>query len=174
MKKVVSIFYALLAAILFTTSALAGGSVKLSGATFSLGSLIANGTLTGLGRTDVTVVLDASGIPAITCTNNGSNDVPVQSSPKISASGQQSLLGNSPLRKNGKSPFGVETVDPTVIAWDVAGCPNSHWSAQIDFIYWTNATINVYDTGTNALLLKQDYTCITTRFPANVSCQPVP
>lgn len=169
-KKAISILYALLASIMMTTSALAGASVKLSSATFSLGSLIANGTLTGLGRTDVTVVLDASGDPAVTCTNYGNNDVPGQSSPKVFASGQQALLGNSELRKNGRSPFGVKTVDPESIPWNEAGCPNPNWTGHIDFIFWTDATISVYDTATGALLLQQDYACTTTRFPAKVSC----
>jgi hypothetical protein len=177
-KKALSVVYALLAAVLFSTSALAGGSVKLSSVTFQLGSLIANGTLTGLGRTDVTVVLDASGVPEITCTNNGSNDVRGQSSPKVSASGERTLLGNDPIRKNGKSPFDVETTDPDVIAWDAAGCPNSNWTGHIDFIYWTDATISVYDTVTYSPsaqpLIQQNYTCITTRFPPSVSCTLVP
>ncbi len=128
-KQLLSFLSALLASILLTTSALAGASVKISGATFSLGSLIANGALIGLGNTDVTVVLDARGVPVITCTNYGNNDVPGQSSPRVSASGQELLPGNDPLRKNGKSPFGVETDSPT-LSWDMAGCPNAKWSAR--------------------------------------------
>lgn len=173
-KKILSIVYALIATVLLSTSALAGGAVKLSSVTFQLGSLIANGTLTGLGKTDVTVVLDASGIPAVTCTNGGSNAVPGQSSPRISASGNQALMGNDPIRKNGKSLFGVETSDPTVLAWDEAGCPNANWTGHIDFIYWTNATISVFDTATSSLLTQHHYICSTTRFPASVSCTPVP
>jgi len=177
-KKALSAVYALLATVLFSTSALAGGSVKLSNVTFQLGSLIANGTLTGLGRTDVTVALDASGVPVITCTNNGNNDVRGQSSPKVSASGEQTLLGNDPIRKNGRSPFDVETTDPDVIAWDAAGCPSSNWTGHIDFIYWTDATISVYDTATYSPsaqpLTQRNYTCTTTRFPASVSCTLVP
>ena len=173
MKKVVSFFYAILALAVFTTSVFAGPAIKLSSVTFSLGSLIADGTLSGIGRTDINVVLDATGIPVITCTNPGRNDVPGQSSPKISASGDQLLDGDSPVRKNGRSPFSVET-DDTTITWDAAGCPNPGWSARIDFVYWTNATLSFYDAATNELLLKQSYSCITTRFPPSVSCTPVP
>lgn len=171
-KKILSLFSLLLIVTLLATPVSAGGAVKLSGVQFSLGSLIANGTLSGLGKTDVSVVLDASGIPAITCINNGGNQVPGQSSPKISASGNQLLDGNSPVRKNGKSPFGVETNDPGFIPWDQAGCPNSHWVGHIDFIFWTDATISVSDALTQALLLKQAYKCTTTRFPASVTCTP--
>jgi hypothetical protein len=123
----------------------------------------------GLGNADVTIVLDASGIPAITCTNYGGNDVPGQSYPKVSAVGQQTLDGDDPIRKNGRSPFLTETDDPETIPWDEAGCPNSNWTAHIDFIFWTNATISVYDTATSVLLLTQNYTCATTRDPDTVS-----
>lgn len=173
-KKFVAIFYAFLAAMLVTTSAGAGGSVKLSSATFRLGSLIADGTLIGLGKTTTTiVVLDASGPADITCTNPGRNPVPGRSSPRVFASGQQQV-GNNGLQKNGKSPFEVETDDPTIVPWNEAGCPNSSWTGHVDFIYWTEATIRVLDTATNAVLLEQQYTCTTTRFPPTVSCTPIP
>ena len=171
-KKLLSLLSALLITILITSTAGAGGIVKLGFVEFSLGSLIAQGYASGLGNTDVTIVLDASGIPAITCTNNGGNDVPGQSSPKVSASGQTSLLGNDPVRKNGRSPFGVETVDPGTVPWDEADCPNSNWTARIDFIFWTNATISVHNTATGALLLQKKYVCNTTREPASVTCTP--
>ena len=151
----------------------ARGAIKLTNITFDLGSLIASGYARGLGNTDVTIILDASGIPAVTCTNHGGNDVPGQSSPKVSASGQQTLLGDDPLRKNGKSPFFTETDDPETIAWDEAGCPNSNWTGRIDFIFWTEATISVYDTDSGALLKTQNYTCTTTRYPATVTCTAV-
>ena len=169
-KKLLPLLSVLLIVILMATPVSAGGAVKLSSVNFSLGSLIANGTLTGLGRTDVTVVLDASGIPAITCSNQGGNAVPGQSSPRVSASGNQLLDGDSSIRKNGKSPFGVETDDPETIPWNQAGCPNANWTGHIDFIFWTDATITVLDAGTQALLLKRDYKCTTTL--TSVSCVP--
>jgi hypothetical protein len=174
-KKFLSIFYAFLATLLITTSAGAGGSVKLSSATFSLGSLIAKGILTGLGKSDtIRVVLSASGPADVTCTNGGSNAVPGQSSPKVSAFGQQDLSGSNGLLKNGKSEFDVETVDPETVAWKEAGCPNPTWTGYIDFIYWNAATITVRDTLTNAVLLEQRYVCTTTRYPSPaVSCTPV-
>ena len=169
-KKLLPLLSVLLIVILMATPVSAGGAVKLSSVNFSLGSLIANGTLTGLGRTDVTVVLDASGIPAITCSNSGGNAVPGQSSPRVSASGNQLLDGDSSIRKNGKSPFGVETDDPETIPWNQAGCPNANWTGHIDFIFWTDATITVLDANTQALLLKRDYKCTTTL--TSVSCVP--
>jgi len=170
-KKFLSLLSVLLMIVLLTTPASAGGAVKLSGVTFSLGSLIANGTLSGLGNTDVSVVIDASGTPLVSCINNGGNIVPGQSAPRVSASGNQLLDGDSPVRKNGKSPFGVETDDPEFIPWDQAGCPGANWSGRIDFIFWTDATITINDTSTPPIqLLKKDYSCITTL--TSVSCTP--
>jgi len=167
-KKLFALMSGALLAILVFSTAFAGGGVKLSSMSFSLGSLIAHGNVSGIGNTDVTMVLDGSGIPAITCVNNGSNSVPGQSYPKVSAEGSQVLPGNSPLRKNGKAAFGVETQPPAPLTWDQAGCPNSNWTAEITFVYWTNATVSVYATDTGTLLLQQNYVCTTT--DTSVSC----
>ena len=173
-KKILSFLSIFLITAFLASPVSAGPGIKLSGVQFSLGSLIAQGFASGLGNTDVTIKLVGSGIPVISCTNNGGNAVPGQSAPKISATGQQTLPGNDPLRKNGKSPFLTETEDPGVLAWDVAGCPNPNWTGHIDFIFWTEAVISVYDTATGALQLTQKYTCTTTRFPASVTCTRVP
>src|SRR5919112_1444234 len=136
-KKIYSLLSVFVVVMAMVAPVSAGGAVKLSSVSFRLGSLIADGTLTGLGSTDVSVIIEASGIPAITCINQGRNLVPGQSYPKVFASGTQVLDGDSPVRKNGKSPFGVETVDPETIPWDEAGCPNANWTGHIDFIFWT-------------------------------------
>ncbi len=168
-KRIFAIASGLLIAVLVFSTASAGG-IKFN-ANWSLGSLIANGTVTGIGNTDVTMVLDASGIPAITCTNQGGNQVPGQSFPKVSAEGKQSLLGSDFFRKNGKSPYNVETDPPPTLTWDQAGCPNSNWTAEITFVYWTNARISVYDTATWTLLAYRDYACTTTL--TSVSCTAI-
>ena len=168
-KRLLSLLSTLLAVTLFASPVSAGRGIGFS-ASFSLGSLIAEGYATGVGKTDVTFVLEASGIPAITCINNGSNSVPGQSSPRISATGREDVSGSDPRIKNGRTPFRTETDDPETLAWDLAGCPSSNWIGHVDFIFWTDATISIYSTATNLLLTKQDYTCTTTRFPATVSC----
>ena len=168
-KRLLSVASAALIAILVFSTVFAS-TIKLSSVNFSLGSLISNGTVTGIGNTDITMVLTASGIPAITCINNGTNSVPGQSFPKVTAQGSEALPGNNPIRKNGTSPFLVETQPPAPLTWQQAGCPNSNWMAAITFVYWTNATIYVYATSTNALLLTQNYVCTTT--PTSVSCTP--
>ena len=140
---------------------------------FSLGSLIANGSLVGLGNDDVTVILDASGIPVVTCTNQGGNQAPGQNPPKVSTSGEQ-FLAHETFTKNGNTPFTVETNDPPALDAKTMGCPNNTWTAAIDFVFWTDATIRVVDSTTGAELLRQDFNCITTRAPDSVSCTPTP
>ena len=171
-RKFVSLLTALFAAILLTSTVFAG-QIKFSSVTFKLGSLIAEGSLTGLGKQDVRVVLEASGFPDVTCTNYGGNQAPGQNPPKVSASGEQLLKSlDLDLTKNGKSPFDVEAKDPVFVDAIEYGCPNANWTATVDFISWTEATIYVYDLS-GALLASQDYTCTTTRYPASVSCTPV-
>ena len=168
-NKINSILIVLLLLTLLASPVSAGPGIGLSSVMFSLGSLKAEGVLSRLGSTDVDVVLDAIGIPVITCTNNGSNDVPGQSAPKVTASGKKSLLGDSTIRKNGKSPFDVET-EPVYISWDAAGCPNANWSARVDFVLWTEAIIRVKDAAQGTVLLEQKYNCKTEQFPPSVSC----
>jgi hypothetical protein len=171
-KRAFILLSVLLIAGLLVSPASAGRGIGFS-ATFSLGSLIAEGFATGVGQTDVTFVLKAMGPADITCINNGANSVPGQSAPRLSATGEQDALGGDPETKNGRTPFLTETDDPITVAWDVGGCPNSNWIGHVDFIYWTNATVSIYATDTGALLTEQDFLCTTTRFPATVSCTPV-
>jgi len=169
-RKIISIATALIAAILLTSTVFAG-AIKFSNVTFSLGSLIANGSVTGLGNLEAKVLLDASGFPVISCTNNGGNQAPGQNPPKISASGEQLISGFDLTKKNGKSPFSVETIDPQFVDPVEYGCPNENWAAKVEFIYWTDATINVVDPVTEEVLASQDYTCTTTI--NSVTCTPV-
>ena len=180
------------------TSTVFAGYIKLSNVTFSLGTdtstnsgglqlmallaaesgqssfptLNATGTMTGLGKDDVIVQLQASGFPEVTCTNQGGNQAPGQNPPKVSSVGDQYLDGDISETKNGKSPFNVTTDPADLGSLDAIayGCPNDNWSAQIDFIYWTDATITVFDLGGNELQ-SQDYTCTTTL--TSVTCKPV-
>jgi hypothetical protein len=173
-KKIFPLLSILLIAVFATSPVSAGPGIRLSGVQFSLGSLIAKGYASGLGKADVKVILEASGIPVVTCVNQGGNEAPGQNPANVSAAGDQLLLANDPLRKNGRSPFLTETIDPETLLWNLAGCPNSNWTGRIDFISWTEATLYVYDLATGVLQTSQKYSCVTTRFPAGVSCTPIP
>jgi len=168
-KKLYTILAVLMIVMLTASPVLARGAIKLSGSDFSLGSLISTGFASGLGSTDWVLVLDASGHAGVTCTNNGSNDVPGQSFPHVEGSGVSTLPGSDPLRKNGKSPYSVtaksEYEETRYISWYDGGCPNSNWTAHIDFIYWDFATINVYDptdTSFSNPVATYEFACVTT------------
>jgi hypothetical protein len=173
-KKLFSMLAVLLVSALITSTASAGGAVKLSGATFSLGSLAASGNFTGLGgyNQGVTVELVASGFLVVTCTNQNGNQAPGQNSPQLSVSGEQ-FVGPQDISQKGAAPMNV-IAEPGPISGTQGGCPNDNWTAQIDFVFWTNAAISVRDTATGALLLLQDYNCTTIRNPDSVSCTAVP
>jgi hypothetical protein len=167
-KKFLSLLTVFLLTTMLTSTASAGGNIKLT--RFSLGSLIAEGLATGLGTTDVTVQLSASGIPVVTCTNQGGNESPGQNPPKVSASGDQFLVHEN-YTKNGSSAFFVETEEPQPgLTAKRMGCPNNSWTASIDFVFWTDATISLYNTATNELMAQEIYRCVTTQFPPTVSC----
>ena len=169
MSRKLLVFLGVLVLVGLTTTTVFAGKYRLN-ATFALGSLIASGDVSGLGNQDVTLILDATGDPVVTCTNQGSNQAPGQNPSKVSATGTQFLPGNDTLRKNGKSPFDVETNDPVLTAVQ-GGCPNNNWTATTDFVFWTAADITVKDTA-GKILTKQHYTCTTTRTPASVTCTP--
>lgn len=172
-KKILSLWSILLTVALLATPVSAGPVIKLSGGADSvqwdLGSLIARGDLI-VGNTDVVVVLQASGRPDVTCTNQANSPAPGQNPPNLSATGAQVLQERT---KNGKSPFDVEASEPETLPGSQGGCPNDNWTAHIDFVYWDNATIIVTNLALDTVLLVQQYTCTTTRYPApTVTCTP--
>jgi len=156
-KKLFSILTVMLIAALSTSTVYAAGFKLTAG--FKLGSLIADGYAYGLGSTDVTIQLDASGIPVVTCTNQGGKQAPGQNPPKVSATGKE-FLDHNDYTKNGRSAFNVEVGDPQPnLTAAQMGCPSNTWTSTIDSVLWTDATIYMFDTATGALLLRQDYTC---------------
>jgi hypothetical protein len=174
-KRILSILTVLLIATMMTSTVSAGGNVKFSGGAnsveWTLGSLDAKGALI-LGNTDVIVVLEASGRPDVTCTNQGSNPAPGQNPPKLGATGSQDLPGENET-KNGKTPFDVKAIPPPTLPGSQGGCPNDNWIAHVDFVSWEDAKITVKSLALDTILLVQNYTCTTTRYPApTVSCTP--
>ena len=170
-RKVFAVLSALCAAILITSTVLAGSIRLKSEPRFDLGSLIVSGVAGGLGGTDWDIIFNASGTASVVCTNNGTNDVPGQSYPHVDGAGKEALPGDSEFRKKGTSPFTVtavpqEELDP-YISWEKGGCPNSNWSARYDFVYWESATILVKDPLSGEVVATFNFACVTTRIPAN-------
>jgi hypothetical protein len=116
-------------------------------------TLSASGALAGLGNKDVTITLTATGTASsITCTNKGGKVAPGQNKPRVTTIGQQSI----PVTeiKNGNVSFDLETAQPFVTAKQ-AGCPNNNWTATVDDVDFTSATITVVQGG--KVVLKETF-----------------
>ncbi len=170
MRKNLLRFAIVLLSIALLVTPAAAGHIGYSNVTFTIGSLITQGTLTGLGNTDVTVTLIGTAVPVVTCTNLGGNQAPGQNPPHLQSSASQNLNHNN-YTKNGTSPFGVETLNPdgSNLTATQLGCPNDNWTAQVVSVTWTNATINVSSTATGALLASQNYVCVQPS-PTTITC----
>ena len=171
-NKFSTILAVLVIALLTISTADAGGGIKISNSTFSLGSLITDGFVTGTGQSTITVVLSAQG----TCTIDGES-VPVF------ATGSQTLFGNKESEtENHKRPFHVETSFQ-----DPSNCSNDP-DLEDGFVFWTQASISVFSgflcgefceglqssafETDNTLLVTQDYNCTTNQDANTVSCKP--
>ncbi len=116
-------------------------------------TLQATGALAGLGNKDVTITLTATGTADdITCTNKGGKVAPGQNKPSVTTIGQQSIPVTEV--KNGNVSFDVETAAPFVTAKQ-AGCPNNNWTATVNDVDFTSATITVVQGG--KVVLKETY-----------------
>ena len=132
--------------------------------------LTASGFLAGLGEGDVDVILEASGIGTAMCKNKGGNLAPGQNPIEVNVMGLQSIPET--LIKNGTAPFSVTVDDPPLPTATEGGCPNGNWKVVDLFVSWTSATITVKVAGTEAVLLQQDYKCVTTS--TSGTCTAVP
>ena len=144
-----------------TLAAASGASATTAGATTQsntdqglcaepcVGLLLnAAGVLTGLGAVENTIVIiEASGIPVVTCTNLGGNSSPGQNPGRITTSGQQEI-GITQIAKNGSADVDVTTEAPVVtLPASQMGCANDNWTATITAIQFTNATVTVFENG---------------------------
>jgi hypothetical protein len=113
-------------------------------------TLNASGAIAGLGN-GATVTLTATANPTTTCTNQGGNAAPGQNPAPIVLTGTTAIPDGG--GKNGSRPFSVTTNPPTqpTDASD-AGCPNDSWTASIDDLCFTSATLTFQQPDKNGIL----------------------
>jgi hypothetical protein len=101
------------------------------------------GTVAGLGNENIDVVVDATGVATVECTNPGGNVAPGQDT-TVDVSGEASDV----QVKNGRATFTVVTAEPTVTGAEA--CPNPAWTAEVTDVEFTEATITIFQpAGTN-------------------------
>ena len=127
-------------------------------------TLTASGQIAGLGNGAI-VSLVATADPTTSCTNSGGNKAPGQNPAPITVSGSTALPdGNG---TNGSRPFSVTTNPPTQpTSAKAAGCPNDGWTAHIDDLCFTSATLTFQQPDKNGNLV----TVLTKTFNFN-PCQ---
>jgi len=114
-------------------------------------TLTASGAIAGLGNGAI-VTIAATADPTTTCTNQGGNPAPGQNPAPIILTGTTGVPDTG--GKNGSRPFSV-TTDPPTQPTDAsdAGCPNDSWTAHIDSLCFTSATLTFQQPDKNGNLV---------------------
>jgi hypothetical protein len=132
-----------------------GVHIQKPGATFTADhnnlTLNASGVIAGLGSGAI-VTITAQANPTTTCTNQGGNQAPGQNPGSITVSGTTGIPDAN--AKNGSRPFSV-TTDPPSQPTDAsdAGCANDNWTAHIDDLAFTSATLTFQQPDKNGNLV---------------------
>lgn len=149
-RKIMSILSILMVLSLSATT-LYAANVRITSVSFSLGSLIADGTMDGFDpNQSAKVNLQANGIAKVFCVDGqGHKTGPYQVT--AFGSGVQSIQADA----YGLTGFHVET-GPTQLK-NFSCAPGS--TPEIRHELWSAAIISVKDPATQTLLLTQSYTC---------------
>jgi hypothetical protein len=132
-----------------TSSSLASITSLSSQSSFTSEALIAQGSIAGLGSSNVVVKLEGTGVGTATCTNPGGTQAPGQNPISVTVSGSTSVL----VTDNGSAEFYLQTAAAAQPSTKQAGCPNGRWSVTGLAVDWTRAVVTVTDANTGKVLL---------------------
>ena len=153
MRRFTLLLAALAAVGLFApTAALAANVHFVNGPTFTDNgtTLTVTGKLAGLGNGDLEITVSTVGTATkITCENPAGKLAPGQNKPRVNSIGTQKV--KSTEIKNGTVTIKVTTAQPAQLTAKEAGCPNNNWTATIDDVKFTSATITVVQGGQTVL-----------------------
>jgi hypothetical protein len=142
------------------------GKFHFNSVNFSLGSLVMEGDLAGLGNQQAKVTLTAYGTVKAMCENKGGQQAPGRN--PISINTQQTVIYFTD--QNGKAQVEVIAPDPTLQQIKPsptpkqAGCPNGNWKVvgvAVGSTNWTAAKVIVKDEA-DKIQINLSFTCTTT------------
>jgi hypothetical protein len=180
MRKNWHIWASILAALLLAGllgQAAQAGNFHFNNLTFNLGSLIARGTLVGLGNQAAEVTLTAYGKVTALCQNKGGQQAPGRNPIVINTQQTRVFVTD----QNGRALVEVRAPDPSFTnikpspTPKEAGCPNGNWAVVgvVDgSTNWTAARIVVKDEA-GRVQLDLSFTCttfFTNGISTDVSC----
>ena len=172
MKKKLLIIWSVLLIAMLTFSPVYAGGVSI---TWGGGSIIGEGYAFGFSRDEVTITLDAEGIPHISCIDPGNNGnvVPGQNPVPVLSSQEADV----DLTADEKGKFDIKlTADVSADLFTPKewGCPNDNWIVVVDWVDWYWTAITVTENSSGKVLWYKEYTCITTPPPGyDVSCKAI-
>jgi len=120
----------------------AGPTVTFSGSTAT-----ASANVSGLGTTPAFAQLTVNGFALYVCANKGGNEAPGQNPVPATGASPVQDLGNT--AHNGRATVDVTATltAPLTISPQTAGCPNGNWTATLDSLTVTSATLTITQGG---------------------------
>ena len=120
----------------------AGPTISFNGATAT-----ASADVSGLGNVPAFAQLTVNGVAQYLCSNKGGNESPGQNPQPASGASPVQDLGNSD--HNGRATVDVTATLSALatIPAKTAGCPNGNWTANLDSLTVTSATLVITQGG---------------------------
>lgn len=150
-----SFLVAVLALTLLASAALAAINIHSSSVTFSGDTVTATYDVSGLGNQGATLQITAVGFATYTCTNKGGNAAPGQNPQP--ATGTSPGVAFEPTGRPGRATAteSVTLTAPQEINAKQAGCPGNNWTATLNDVVLTGATVTITDNSNNQVIYQQ-------------------